>query len=705
MAKRDKKVLLPVLLMFLFIFPLYGSSGNSGEGGEEAVIPGDVTRISYYTNFFYNLPSEDFFYHLNERLLYMEKPDDRIMGSGLRNKLLRIVRWHNVIKKALRRYKRDENNMIAINVTTPDGYKQALVILNLLGLRLEKTPENQFRVTGEPASGFSDYFQFTLLKAKTIENQINKTNHFYFKLKEDHIPLPWRFAFLREVTGLEINADSFFETLLKDEQFSLLLGVLYRLSDREIDYISGLAKSAPYAAWKQVYRDKQFLMGMFILSGALRVTGDKDVHWALPGGREADAFWNELAGKDCRTSPLEFLYQLATKDDGKLNYLYLFAGFLPLETREALFTGPNARKMLALYHKISLADSEKLNENQFPGLRDFNFYTLLYALQMEESEFHFPRGVEPWLKVIAADAGKPGPGKLEEMETGDIQRTVIEKTYAPTAARKKAFYTGARSGLYVRISGGPGFLEGGDFKAMMDINEPFFSQLDNPSATSKSPFFMSFLGEVGYSLGRFSIGLEMGRIAKTFSVQDPVNYLDPNTGEHIQRLSALPLLLNCHFKILETSFLEASIFGGGGIYFGRFKQTMKFRVFSTEITEPLPEVLANITESCTQAAPGFHLGAALEFFISNKLAFFVEGRYRLVDFKHLQGKGNSVYRNFTKGLTGNYNGDLNYNAGDGTFPAGFYVGNFNYPGFREDLRKAKFNLVGFSLTLGGKFYF
>lgn len=700
MGKRDKGLLLLVLLMCLFIFPLYGDSED------KAVIPGDVTQISYYTNFFYNLPSEDFFYHLNERLLYMEKPDDRIMGSGLRNKLLRIVRWHNVIKKALRRYKRDKNNMIAINVTTPDGYKQALVILNLLGLRLEKTPENQFRVAREPASGFSDYFQFTLLKAKIIEKQINKTKHFYFKLKEDQIPVPWRFAFLRLVTGQKIDSNTFFETLLKDERFSLLLGVLYRLSDREINYISRLAKSAPYAAWKQVYQDKQFLMGMFILSGALRVTGDEEVRWVLPGGREADAFWNELAGKNCRTSPLEFLYQLATKNDGKLNYLYLFASFLPSETQKTLFTGPNAQKMMALYHRISLANKEKLNQDQFPELRDFNFYTLLYALQMEDREFHFPQGVEPWLKIITAAGGeKTKPGKLEEMETKDIRMTVLEKTYAPTAARKKAFYTETRSGYYVRISGGPGFLDGGDFKTMIDINEPFFSNINNPSATGKSPFFWSFLAEVGYSLGQFSFGLETGLITKTFSVQDPINYLYRNTGEHNQSLSALPLLLNCHFKLLETSFLDASIFGGGGLYFGRFKQTITSRLLSRVVENSNNEVLSNITESSTQAVLGFHLGAALEFFISKKLAFFVEGRYRLVDFNHLQGKGNSVYRNFTKGLQGKYSGDLNYNAGDGTFPAGFYVGDFNFRGFSEDLRKAKFNLVGFSLSLGAKFYF
>lgn len=48
----------------------------------------------------------------------------------------------------------------------------------------------------------------------------------------------WDYGFLRQVTGLELNADSFFEILLKDEKFSLLLGALYRLTDREIDYIS-----------------------------------------------------------------------------------------------------------------------------------------------------------------------------------------------------------------------------------------------------------------------------------------------------------------------------------------------------------------------------------------------------------------------------------------------------------------------------------
>jgi len=379
-----------IIMMAAWVWPLYG---------DIAIIPGDVNRICNYTDFFYNYPSEDFFYYLNERLLFTDTPDGIIEGSGLRNKLLKIVRWHRLIKKSLQRIKMKETDIITINVADPEGYKKATIIMNLLGLRLDRSPEGQYRVTRDSslALKLSDYFRFAVINPGTIEKQLNKTHHFHLKINESEIPVPWDFESLREITGLEIDSATFFETMLKNERFSLLLGVLYRLSHKEINHISNLVKKPRLGAWKWIYKYKRFLMGMFFLSNALRVSDDSQ--WVLPGGRAAEPFWTQLTGKNYKKYPLGFLYRLATRDEGKLNYLFLFSQFLSPESQKNLFTGANAKKMQRVYHLISLNESEKLKASRFPRLRDFNFYTLLYSLRMRDNRFYFPMGVDVWLKM------------------------------------------------------------------------------------------------------------------------------------------------------------------------------------------------------------------------------------------------------------------------------------------------------------------
>lgn len=689
--------LLLILWAALLPTPLHGE-------GETAVIPGDIDQISAYTNFFYVMSSNDFFYYLNDRLLFMEKPDGRVMGSGLRNKLLRIVRWHSVIKKSLLRFKRDKNNTIAIDVNEPDGYKEASIIINLLGLVLEKTPEGQYRVFENPAAGVTDYFRFARFNPETITKQLNSTHYFYFKLKETEIPLPWDYGFLQGATNLKIDPGSFFETLLKNEQFSVFLGMLYRLSDRETDYIGGLVKEPQYGAWKQIYDDKKFLVGMFVLANALRVN---NANWVLPGGSEAEETWNRLAGKDCKKSPMEFLYQLATKDDGKLNYLYLFAFFLPPETQKALFTGPNALEMEKLYGQVSLTENEKINPSQFPGLRDFNFYTLLYCMHIKDYRFQFPQGVGLWQKVIAAQttaqvgAAKEETTDLQAAETPGVKKAY--PAYTPKTGMKKAFYERKRSGVYIKLNGGAAFAKGSDFDAMMEINKTFFKNLPNPSSTEGSTFFPSFGGEMGVTWKKFSVGFEASYIGKDFKIVNPLNYRFVNEGSQVQKFKVASLLLNVYFKTLDTTFMSVSLSGGGGMYFGKYENSLRYQQFEGSNVNVINVTIYDV---CSKTSLGFHIGTVIDFFVTGKIALFIEGRYRFVNFNNIKGKGIYVYQhyNYLKNTVFEYEGDLNFSPGGESYPAGFYIGGNNYHGPVENLRKARINLDGFALTLGAKIY-
>jgi hypothetical protein len=378
-----------ILLFFTLLF-FYAAPVSAGEPSSETIwIPGDIQRICSYTHFFYPFSSDDFIYYLNDRLLFSDPPDEKLSETGFRSQLLKIPEWHRTIDYFIRQYGQKEDGMITFQLSSREGFQQASVLLNLLGLRLNKDEGGKYRVSRNPSPQVTDYFRFAGIEPGSLEIQLNKSHRFHFKLVESRVPFPLDLAFIGEITGRRLEASSFFETMLGDERFSLLLGILYRLSVEEIDYIGHLIRAPRLAAWKQIYGDKKFLMGLYVLSAALRVEGGRLV---LPGGAEAGPVWSELAGTDLNTNPFEFLHRLCTRDDGKLNYLYVFAFFMPEHIRKVVLCDYDAGQMLALYHQISLLDKEELKPFRFPRLRNDGLYTLFYALTVKNGKIWLPQG-------------------------------------------------------------------------------------------------------------------------------------------------------------------------------------------------------------------------------------------------------------------------------------------------------------------------
>lgn len=437
-------------------------------------------------------------------------------------------------------------------------------------------------------------------------------------------------------------------------------------------------------------------MGMFVLSDGLRVT--KNGQWAFPGGNPAKAFWYQLAEKDHKKSPLsslEFLHNLATKDEGKLNYLYLFSTFLPPEAQKALFTGINAQRFQGIYHLISLTSKEKLKATQFPEIKDSNFYTLLYSLRMKDNAFHFPHGVDHWLRVIRFldEEARKGP------ETKRSDLAITEKPSTFIRKLKKKYLIGKRKGYYLKINSGANFFDGGDFNNMIDSNESFYKGLDVP--IKKSPFFWSFGGEYGYSVGKFSFGIETGCIVKSFTIKNHLTFHFPSQGYHTRRFTAFPVLLNIYSKVFDTSFLRANIFLGGGIYFAKYKEDMEFTSRQNSTHPYFSYIQYEVfVEKSKDLSFGFHVGTSLDFFVLKKLAFFLEARYRFVNFSDMYGEGR-FGDNFS---LIDYEGELNVDASGGTGKNDLYLGSFGFTGDETDLQKAEFNLKGLSLNVGFKWF-
>ena len=454
--QRFKRIIFILFLLFLvFAVPVLP--------GENIIIPGDVSRLCYYSNFFYNFPSEDFLYYLNDRLLFWEKPDDLIVPGGLRDKLLKTVSWHKALKKTVSAYGQQEKNSVAFNLLDPDEYEQASQLMFLLGHNLEKNEKGQYYLVEVPGSQMAGYLDFSLIRPSALEQQLNKTHTLYFHLKESEVPLPNGLdpAFICKVTGLKIDPSSFFESMLKNERLSLLMAVLFRLSNQEIQYIDSLN------GWGKIYGNKKFLMGLFVLSNALRVKRNQQDQYrlVLPGGEAAESFWSQLVGSN--PSSFEFLQQLATRDDGKLNYLYVFSYFLPDDTRQALFFDYDAGKVKEIYNRIALADKEKLKDTDFPALDDWSFFTMMYALKTNEGKIYFPQGVDTWLKVVTGD-DSISSGSLSDL----LAALLAGKNNGKMSALRKFM------AIYTKFSHRPGMLREGALLKLYSNYEKYNGLVD-----------------------------------------------------------------------------------------------------------------------------------------------------------------------------------------------------------------------------------
>lgn len=252
-------------------------------------------------------------------------------------------------------------------------------------------------------------------------------------------------------------------------------------------------------------------------------------------------------------------------------------------------------------------------------------------------------------------------------------------------------------GLYLKITGGANFLNGGDFKELIKNNEIYYTSRNNESTqtniyTSKHPFFPGFSGEIGYHFGKIAVGIETGYIERNFTVH--MEPAETYSGSYIQTFSSIPVLLNFHYKTIDSSSVNAYITGGLGIYLGKFisKYNLEYLDY--------PYNYINFHLKSTGNSPGFHVGATLEYTISKHLALVLETRYRFVNFKNMSGKASTESSGY--GLEYTDEGDLYYIVRKSDRGGMFYVGT-DYNTSLFDIKEAELNLNGLALTIGFTF--
>lgn len=413
-VKPGRTTKMVILILLMATASLGGQSGGNESGNENyALIPLDVYRLSTYTDFFFHFPPDDFLYHLNDRLLFLEKPEGLLVKTGVRLKLFRLAQQLDELEKTLKTFKKDDAGNFRLTVKGRRNFARTSDALKLMGLRLEKRLGDHYHISKHLVPKYYrpqlEEFLRQDIRVKEWINLLNKDGEFTLQLRRQSVPLSFDYSFLKAVTGVPVQPETFFRTMVGNEKFSLLLGTLYRLSPRAIDYIDSLQPG--HGLWKKIYKDDTFLMGMFILSHALRVeNGAEGPGLRLPGGAGAKTFWNGLAGTVIDADPAIFLHRLATTGDGRINYLFTFGSFLPREVRDILFSDKTVHKMRELLYRRDSDRNEKLHKSRIPRFRIPGLFTILFSLRAEKGELYFPGGLEQWLNNFPATS----PEKEEE---------------------------------------------------------------------------------------------------------------------------------------------------------------------------------------------------------------------------------------------------------------------------------------------------
>jgi hypothetical protein len=253
--------------------------------------------------------------------------------------------------------------------------------------------------------------------------------------------------------------------------------------------------------------------------------------------------------------------------------------------------------------------------------------------------------------------------------------------------------------FYIKFKGIGSLSGGGNFGDFVDLNEPYFANLNNTSdshtiSTTTPPYFRGYGGEIGFDANKFAVGISAGYIEKIFHIEyhHEADAIENYTRDHT--FSAIPIFLFVHYKIIDTRFLTTSLTIGEGVYLARYRDHLATTVETTQIVN----TTSNLESK--KNSLGFHIGATIDLNISANLALSIAAGYRLTNFKEMIAESiEEVGGTVTEG-----EGDFYYWFNERTEQAQFRIGPPEDKLFWEG-EPAVLNLNGFSLSVGIKITF
>lgn len=255
--------------------------------------------------------------------------------------------------------------------------------------------------------------------------------------------------------------------------------------------------------------------------------------------------------------------------------------------------------------------------------------------------------------------------------------------------------------FYVKIKGSAAFAKAGDFGALIDGNELVYPQQDSYNGTvTKDSYFQGFGGEIGLEVDRYSIGIEVGHLAKSFDTsQNSTGQTTSFSGSTVERtgtLSVMPVLVNIHYSLINHPVFKIKTNLGFGWYLAKYKETSIETFESGSITS------SEGTLKTKTSFPGIRTGLTLQINVMKKISLFVEGIYRIAPFKNFNGdvRYKDDYHLFDEYYKGNLFYLVNNDTGEGRFAIEDDLSTSSWTG-----EKAKSAITGFSVNVGIKLTF
>jgi hypothetical protein len=255
--------------------------------------------------------------------------------------------------------------------------------------------------------------------------------------------------------------------------------------------------------------------------------------------------------------------------------------------------------------------------------------------------------------------------------------------------------------FYVKLKGSAAFAKAGDFGTMIDGNEIVYPQQDTYNAViTKDPYFQGFGGEIGLEVDRYSVGIEIGYLAKKFDTSlnntGQGNSSMGNTLERTGTLSVMPILVNVNYSLINHPVFKIKTNLGFGWYLAKYKET------SIETFDNGPYARSDGTLETKTNFPGIRAGLTLQINVMKKISLFVEGMYRVTSFKDFTGdvRYEDDYHLFDEYYEGKMYYYINDETGEGRFAVADELSADEWTG-----EKAKSALTGFSVNVGIKITF
>lgn len=255
---------------------------------------------------------------------------------------------------------------------------------------------------------------------------------------------------------------------------------------------------------------------------------------------------------------------------------------------------------------------------------------------------------------------------------------------------------GKNAHLYLRVKGSALFSNGGDFGTFVALNRERYADLNAKGAyvisDAYDDFFKGYTAEVGFETEKHAIGLSIGHMKRTLSVDThyDANFKVWQSAAEFS-YSALPIFMWFHYKVIHTSFIRSYFTVGTGVYLTTYREHT-----AAEYLQGYVNTASVNRVEAKKNHLGVHVGVTCDLYAASFLALSVDAGYRFADFKNVSGVMN--YEDDANELSSK--GELYYSVNKQR--EGVRLGIGKIAGSKWDERLAQFNLSGFQAGVGLK---